>query len=77
MRPRTPLTAEWLRETERRIDYFSDQLFEFPGGIRDEAPGYPVGWTDLQGAVFQPLQLKYLEHIQLDKDLRPITHEYL
>lgn len=77
VRPGTPFTYEWLREAERRLDYFADQLCEFPGGVRDEVLEYPVGWTDLQGAIFHPLQLKYLEHVVINDDVRPVLHGYL
>lgn len=77
VRPGTAFTYEWLREVERRLDYFADQLREFPGGVRDEVLEYPVGWTDLQGAIYQPLQLKYFEHILINDDVRPIVHGYL
>ncbi|MGS1085616.1 hypothetical protein [Micrococcus luteus] len=42
---------------------------EYPGGIRGEVVGYPVSWTDILGKVFQPLQLKYLDHIRVDDRL--------
>ncbi|MEV7100381.1 hypothetical protein ACIQ00_07845 [Micrococcus luteus] len=69
VRSHTPLTAEWLREVERRLDYLAPQAAEHPGGIRGEVVGYPVSWTDLLGKVFQPLQLKYLDHVRVDDRL--------
>lgn len=68
-RSHTPLTAEWVREVDRRMDYYADQLAEFPGGDRGEVVGYPVSWTRLLAGVFQPLQLKYLEHVRIDDSL--------
>lgn len=69
VRAGTQFTAEWLREVERRMDYFSPQLAEFPGGVRGEVVGYPVSWNDLLGKVFHPLQLKHLERVRLDASL--------
>ncbi|MDO5700980.1 MAG: hypothetical protein Q4P36_05850 [Bowdeniella nasicola] len=68
-RSATPLTAEWLREVERRMSYYADQASEFPGGTRGEVVGYPVSWTRLLGGVLQPLQLKYLRHVRIDDSL--------
>lgn len=76
-RPHTPFTAEWLRELERRMDYFAPQLAEFPGGVRGETVGYPVSWTDLMGRIYHPLQLKHLAHIRQDASLLPELVEYL
>ena len=69
VRPRTPLTAEWLREVERRLDYYADQAAEFPGGQRGEVVGYPVSWTRLLGGILHPLQLKHLDHVRQDREL--------
>ncbi|MBB1513198.1 hypothetical protein H5399_12780 [Tessaracoccus sp. MC1627] len=69
VRSYTPLTAEWLREVERRMDYYGPQAAEYPGGIRGEPQGYPVSWTRLLGGVLHPLQLKYLSHVRQDDDL--------
>lgn len=68
-RPGSPFTAEWLREVERRLDYFAPQLQEFPGGIRGERVGYPISWTDVLGKIYHPLQLKYLPHMRQMQDL--------
>ena len=62
----SPLTAEWLREIERRLDYFHPALRESPGGMWGQDPSYPIEWMGLQGNIFQPLCLKHREHIILD-----------
>ncbi|RKQ34204.1 glycosyltransferase family 32 protein [Kocuria tytonis] len=72
----TPLTAEWLREVERRLDYYADQAAEFPGEQRGEVVGYPVSWTRLLGGVLHPLQLKHLEHVRQDPELRLDLGDY-
>ncbi|MBO4145801.1 hypothetical protein QWJ06_11405 [Kocuria rhizophila] len=69
LRSHTPLTAEWLREVERRLDYYADQAAEFPGEERGEVVGYPISWTRLLGGVLHPLQLKYLARVRQDPDL--------
>ena len=76
VRSHTPFTGEWLREVENRLDRLGPELAEHPGGVRNEAAGYPVSWTDLLGKVYQPLQLKYLEHIRADPDLHVTTVDY-
>ena len=68
-RSHTAFTGEWLREVNRRMDYYAGQLSEFPGGARGEACGYPISWTHLLGRVYQPLQLKYLERVRVDDSL--------
>lgn len=62
-RPQTPLTAEWLREVERRLDYYAGELSENPGDEYGDAPGYPIDWIELGIDIMGPLQLKYLNHI--------------
>lgn len=75
-RPRTPWTAEWLAETERRLDYFQGMLAMNPGAIRDEVPGYPVGWTQLLADILYPLGLKYYSRIRMDASLTPSIENY-
>jgi len=75
-RSHTDFTAEWLREIERRLDYFADQLAEFPGGIRGEVVGYPVSWTDVLGKIYHPLQLKHLPRILQDDRLEVELTDY-
>lgn len=65
-RSHSPLTAEWIREIERRMDYFSPALQECPGGIGGQDPAYPIEWMGLQGNIFQPLCLKYRDKVMLD-----------
>lgn len=65
----TALTAEWLRELERRLDYYAPALWEHPGGIWGQDPAYPIDWMELQGNIFQPLCLKYRSWVLLDSDM--------
>jgi hypothetical protein len=71
LRPGTPFTAEWLRELDRRLDYYDDELAITPGNTWGDNPGYPLAWIELGSDVFHPLQLKYLEHIAQDRALLP------
>ena len=75
-RPGTPWTAEWLNEVHRRMNYFEDMLRRCPGGVRDEAPGYPVGWTQLLADILYPLALKYSDRILVDPALTPSIEDY-
>ncbi|WP_297623883.1 glycosyltransferase [Nocardioides sp.] len=70
-RPNSPFTAEWLREVERRLDFYSQQLVLAPGNTWGDNPGYPIGWIELGSDLFHPLQLKYLTHIGQDPALLP------
>ncbi|WP_271394792.1 hypothetical protein [Neomicrococcus lactis] len=76
-RPHTPLTAEWLAEVERRIDLHSKELRLSPGNERGNNSGYPVRWTEILGEVLAPLVLKYNEHIESTKTIRPDFKRYL
>lgn len=76
-RSQTPLTAEWLREVERRLDYYWPQLQEFPGGERGEVVGYPISWTHLLGRIFQPLCLKYMDRLIIDDRVKLKFTDYM
>ncbi|GAA1059037.1 hypothetical protein [Agromyces bracchium] len=62
----SPLTAEWLREVDRRLDYFAPALAETDGGTWGQAPDYPITWTGLLADVLHPLCLKHGNRIVLD-----------
>lgn len=66
MRSRTPLTAEWMAEMDRRLDAAEGQLARHPGGVFGDDARYPLSWTDLLGRVLDPLTLKYGAHVRLD-----------
>ncbi|HRW17338.1 MAG TPA: hypothetical protein P5181_00675 [Dermatophilaceae bacterium] len=72
-----PLTAEWVRELDRRLDYFAPQLAAFPGEIRGEVVGYPISWNVLLNHVLHPLCLKHHEHVRTDPRLRLSLLDYL
>lgn len=72
----SPLTAEWLAEVERRLDYYAPLLRRHPGGVRNEVPAYPIGWNRLLAQVLHPLALKHHAHVRLDGALRPSFVDY-
>lgn len=71
-RPQTPLTGEWLREIERRLSYYEEEVGQHPGAIRDEVDAYPVQWIELGSDILNPLQLKYLDHVSLNPSIQPV-----
>lgn len=76
-RPLTPFTAAWLEEVEARLDYYARSLARHPAvDPFGEGGGYPMPWSALQGLVFQPLQLRFAEHLQLDERLRPAPGQH-
>lgn len=76
LRANTPFSKDWLDEAERRLDYHSRDLAQHPGGVRDEVPGYPLMWGELCGEIYQPLQLKYLDHVRQDSELLLSFEDY-
>lgn len=78
VRPGTPLTSEWLTETECRLDYFAARLRAHPAnGERTGGPQYPVPWSSLLGQVFHPLQIKHASHIRQLPSLTPVLTGYI
>ena len=76
MRPGTPLTAEWLAELHRRLDYYRDGVSRFPGGVKGDDPLYPVSWNRLLAQILQPLALKHLDHVELTDALSVVVKDY-
>lgn len=70
-RPRTPLTGEWLREIERRLDYYREELSQFPGNTFGNNRGYPIQWIELGMDILYPLELKYSEHLSYSESILP------
>lgn len=69
-RSHTALTAEWLREVDRRMTYAAPALMEFPHDESGDGAhaGYPLAWMELLGEVLQPLLLKHSKHVLVDPD---------
>lgn len=76
LRPYTPLTAEWLAEVERRLDYYRASLEQHPGGMRGEDSLYPVSWNRLLAQVHHPLALKHHAHVRVTPALMPVLSDY-
>lgn len=76
MRPRTPLSTEWLAEVERRLTYYADSLGQYPGGVKGDDPLYPISWNRLLAQVHHPLALKHHAHVRVSTLLKPGLSNY-
>lgn len=76
MRSRTPLTAEWMREMDDRLDRVEGRLVSNPGGVFGGGPGYPLSWNDLLARVLDPLNLKYVDHVRHDERMMLELKDY-
>ena len=77
VRPGTPFTAAWVDEIESRLSYYERALKRHPAQDPfGETGGYPLPWSVLQGHVFQPLQIRYPDHVRLDERLRPSAADH-
>lgn len=78
-RPGTLFTAEWLREVDARMDYYSGQLAEAAAGAGDayERPAsYPIRWSEIMGDITQPLSMKHQGHVLFTDEVRPALKDY-
>ncbi len=84
-RPETPLVEAWWRQVNARLDHMQPALQSHPARSPRDRPGavvgdqvssYPVPWTHLNGAVFQPLCLRYVRHVSQGLP-RPDLRDYL
>lgn len=67
----SPFVVEWYDEVCRRLRYYEDLLRRHPAKhAYDTEHPYPVAWNALHGAIFTPLQLKYLAHVRPDAEAR-------
>lgn len=76
MKAQTPLTREWYRRLLDRMDFYAEDLAQYPGNERGENPGYPIPWIDLLGNILAPLALKYHGRLILDDTVRPRFSDY-
>lgn len=76
MRPGTPLTAEWMRETEAKLDYYRGALAENPGDEFGLSDDYPIGWTNILGKTIGPLFLKYHDRLIIDDSMLLLFKNY-
>jgi hypothetical protein len=72
IRPRTPLTANWLRIANRHMDYKFKRLVAHPAPEKyprccfHHEFGYPINWAELKGDIFQPLMRMYNLHLRVN-----------
>lgn len=60
VRPQTDFTREWYQELLRVMDTHLEALRQHPAQHPyDSESGYPIGYTDLLGMIFNPIQYKY------------------
>ncbi len=63
VRPRTEFTTEWYQALLRTMDTHLDALRSHPARDPYDYPtsgtGYPIGYTDLLGLIFNRIQYKY------------------
>lgn len=82
VRAHTPLTTEWYAELHRRCDYYFEPASRNPGGVwglwhpNVHNTRYPIHWNELQANIFEPLCLKYNDHIRLEDRFRPVLEDY-
>ena len=69
VRPRTPITADWLRIVHHHMDYKLTRLRAHPAPAGyprccfHHEFGYPFQWAELKGDVLHPLQRQYKLHV--------------
>lgn len=76
-RPDTPISREWWRELNHRLDTLQSAVADCPGNARGDNAGYPVVFTSILAQVLDPLQVKYREHLLYDNRLRPDLDNYI
>lgn len=82
VRAHTPFTNEWFAELTRRCDYYFDGARRHPGGVwglwhpNVHQTKYPIHWNELQANIFEPLSLKYSDHLHLEDRFRPELVDY-
>eukprot|EP00123_Amoebidium_parasiticum_P016865 comp23616_c0_seq1/m.40179 comp23616_c0_seq1/g.40179 ORF comp23616_c0_seq1/g.40179 comp23616_c0_seq1/m.40179 type:complete len:350 (-) comp23616_c0_seq1:611-1660(-) len=72
MRPKTAMTAAWLRIVNERLSSKYEQLKKHPAPtprccttwLGQDAKGYPFQWAEMHGGAFHPVQSRYLGHIR-------------
>ena len=84
-KPGTPLTTEWLEQTEALLDQKLPELREHPAqhpmdqtGVRlpdGTSSPYPLAWAELLGNIFHPLIHRYRDRL-LQDDIAPQFTKY-
>lgn len=76
-RPQTPLTREWWRLLNDKLEANREALLAHPGTGRFGGDGYPFAWTAVLGQLIDPLCVKYAEHVTHDASMALLQHDYL
>ncbi|WP_141673337.1 hypothetical protein [Actinomyces vulturis] len=76
-RAHTPLTEEWYRNMNRILDrnraaLLSNEIISSRSG----GPSYPLHWNGLLAQVWDPLVVKYSEHVRYSETLFPAQDNY-
>lgn len=66
-KPKTNLTTEWYNQMIRVMDSKFDKLEQYPSRRPQETYSsqypYPLGWAELLGEIFHPINYKYHSHV--------------
>lgn len=76
-RSRTPLTADWWRLLNSRLDDVADCLAAHPGVGRYGGEGYPLPWTGVLGQILDPVTVKYQDKVTFSADVALNQADYL
>jgi len=77
VRPRTPLTADYLRLAHASLDHKAERLRLHPAPKStsrccfNHEGGYPVNWAELKGEICHPLYVKYASHVKGGMPMKP------
>lgn len=75
-RPRTPISAEWWRELNHKLDNAAEALAANPGNARGTNLGYPLQWNGILAHILDPLSVKYADHLVYEKRLQMKLEDY-
>ncbi|KAL1507294.1 hypothetical protein AB1Y20_008140 [Prymnesium parvum] len=74
-RPRTPLTADWLRLAHAALDLKLNALkthsYPRPRCCMNHENGYPINWAELKGNTLFPMEVKYMKHVNGSMPQKP------
>lgn len=77
VRPRTPLTADYLRLTHASLDHKAERLRLHPAPKStsrccfNHEGGYPMNWAELKGEICHPLYVKYASYVKGGMPMKP------
>ncbi|WP_145225638.1 hypothetical protein [Rudaeicoccus suwonensis] len=76
-RPDTPLTKEWWRELNLRLDHGLTELAAHPGNARGDNADYPLQLNEILAQIIDPLEVKYRRHLLYSASLFVDHSNYL